>query len=139
MFNLTLRGRTVRVGVCVGVDEDALGRAAGAGSGRSLTTDSPDTEATVGPPGMENDSGICHGTAGNGYAFLKAFERTGDELRLDRARRFAVHALGQVERRGRGRYSLWTGDVGVALFAADCLEERTDYPVLDSLDWYSEA
>jgi Lanthionine synthetase C-like protein len=77
---------------------------------------------------------ICHGTAGNGYAFLKAFERTGDELWLDRARRFAVHALDQVERRGHGRYSLWTGDVGVALFAADCLEERTGYPVLDSLD-----
>jgi hypothetical protein len=88
----------------------------------------------TGPPGMEKGSGICHGTAGNGYAFLKVFERTGDELWLDRARRFAVHALGQVERRGHGRYSLWTGDVGVALFAADCLEERTGYPVLDSLD-----
>ena len=43
------------------------------------------------------------------YALLKAFERTGDELWLDRARRFAVHALGQVARarvaRGSGRYS----------------------------------
>ncbi|HYZ19230.1 MAG TPA: LanC-like protein [Gaiellaceae bacterium] len=89
----------------------------------------------TGPPGMEKGPGICHGTAGNGYAFLKAFERTGDELWLDRARRFAVHALGQVERRGHGRYSLWTGDVGVALFAADCLDARTAYPVMDSLDW----
>jgi hypothetical protein len=88
----------------------------------------------AGPHGMEKGSGICHGTAGNGYALLKAFERTGDELWLDRARRFAVHALGQVESRGRGRYSLWTGDVGVALFAADCLEARARYPVLDSLD-----
>ena len=76
----------------------------------------------AGPPGMEKGSGICHGTAGNGYAFLKVFERTGDEQWLDRARRFAVHALGQVGRRGHGRYSLWTGDVGVALYAADCLE-----------------
>jgi lanthionine synthetase-like protein len=89
----------------------------------------------AGPPGMEKGSGICHGTAGNGYALLKAFERTGDELWLDRARRFAVHALGQVERRGHGRYSLWTGDVGVALFAADCLDGRAGYPVIDSLDW----
>jgi hypothetical protein len=88
----------------------------------------------AGPPGMEKGSGICHGTAGNGYAFLKAFERTGDELWLERARRFAVHALGQVERRGHGRYSLWTGDVGVALYAAACLEGRTDYPVVDSWD-----
>jgi len=79
--------------------------------------------------------GICHGTAGNGYAFLKAFERTGDERWLDRARRFAVHALGQVKRlraeRGRGRYSLWTGDLGVAIYAADCLDGRSAYPLLD--------
>ena len=86
----------------------------------------------AGPPGMEKGSSICHGTAGNGYAFLKVFERTGDELWLGRARRFAVHALEQGKRRGQGRYSLWTGDVGVALYAADCLESRSAYPVLDS-------
>lgn len=89
----------------------------------------------TGPPGLEKGPSICHGTAGNGYAFLKAFERTGDERWLERARRFAVHALEQVarlrERRGRGRYSLWTGDVGVAVFAADCLEARAAYPILD--------
>jgi lantibiotic modifying enzyme len=84
----------------------------------------------AGPPRMEKGPGICHGTAGNGYAFLKVFERTGDERWLDRARRFAMHALGQVERRP-GRYSLWTGDAGVALFAADCLEGRSRYPILE--------
>jgi lanthionine synthetase-like protein len=87
----------------------------------------------AGPPGMEKGSGICHGTAGNGYAFLKVFERTGDEVWLERARRFAAHALEQIERRRHGRYSLWTGDVGVALYAADCLERRAAYPVVDSL------
>ena len=87
----------------------------------------------AGPHGMEKGPNICHGTAGNGYAFLKVFERTGDELWLDRARRFAMHALEQVERRGRGRYSLFTGDVGVALYAASCIEARADYPVLDTL------
>ena len=89
----------------------------------------------TGPPGLEKGPSICHGTAGNGYAFLKMFARTGDERWLDRARRFAAHALGQVERlrreRGRGRYSLWTGDLGVALFAADCLEARSAYPIFD--------
>ncbi len=54
---------------------------------------------TAGPPGVEKGSGICHGTAGNGYAFLKLFARSGDERWLERARRFAVHALEQVERR----------------------------------------
>jgi lantibiotic modifying enzyme len=87
----------------------------------------------AGPPGMKKGSGICHGTAGNGHAFLKVFERTGDELWLDRARRFAVHAIEQVERRGKGRYSLFTGDVGVALYVADCLDGRSAYPVIDSL------
>jgi hypothetical protein len=92
----------------------------------------------AGPPGMQKGPCICHGTAGNGYAFLKVFERTGDEVWLDRARRFAVHAVEQVRRgraeRGRGRYSLWTGDVGVALYAADCLEARSAYPVVDTWD-----
>jgi hypothetical protein len=85
----------------------------------------------AGPPGLHKGAGICHGTAGNGYALLKAFDRTGDELWLERARRFAVHSLEQVER-APGRYSLWTGGVGAALFAADCLEGRSTYPIMDS-------
>lgn len=89
----------------------------------------------AGPHGLEKGAGICHGTAGNGYALLAAFERTGDERWLERARRFAVHALGQVRRlraeRGRGRYALWTGDLGVAWYLADCLDARVAYPLLD--------
>ena len=89
----------------------------------------------AGPHGAEKGPSICHGTAGNGYALLAAFERTGDERWLDRARRFAMHAFEQARRereeRGRGRHSLWTGDLGVALFAADCLDARAAYPVLD--------
>jgi Lanthionine synthetase C-like protein len=69
---------------------------------------------------------VCHGTAGNGYAFLALHRRTGDELWLERARAFATHALAQVEQaradHGRGRFSLWTGDVGTALYLADCVD-----------------
>ena len=83
----------------------------------------------AGPPTLEKGAGICHGTAGNGYALLAAFGRTGDEEWLERARAFAAHALGQVER-AEGRYALWTGGVGAAVFAADCLEGKTRYPVL---------
>lgn len=90
----------------------------------------------AGPHGDERGPSICHGTAGNGYAFLKAFARTGDESWLERARRFAVHALAQMRRqrteRGRGRYSLFTGDPGVALYLADCLDARAAYPLLDA-------
>jgi Lanthionine synthetase C-like protein len=74
--------------------------------------------------------GLCHGTAGNGYALLATFGRTGDERWLDRARRFALHALAQVER-DRGRYSLMTGDLGVALFAAACVDADPRFPVLE--------
>jgi hypothetical protein len=89
------------------------------------------------PGSMTKGPGICHGTAGNGYALLRTFGRTRDEQWLDRARRFAVHALGQVERwreeRGRGRCSLWAGDLGAALFASDCLDARAEVPVVDYL------
>lgn len=76
---------------------------------------------------------LCHGTAGNGYAFLTLFERTGDERWLERARAFAMHSIDQVERaraeHGRGRHTLWTGDPGTALYLADCLEGSGGLPL----------
>ena len=87
----------------------------------------------AGPLGEEKGAGICHGTSGNGYALLKTFERTGDERWLERARAFATHALEQAERLAP-RYSLFTGSVGAALFAADCIDGHARYPVLDSLE-----
>jgi hypothetical protein len=80
-------------------------------------------------------AGLCHGTAGNGYAFLKLLERTGDERWLDRARRFAMHAIEQVERArkayGGGRHTLWTGDLGTALYLRSCLDADAAFPTLD--------
>ena len=75
---------------------------------------------------LRKGANLCHGTAGNGYAFLALLEQTGDERWLERARAFALHAVAQVEQArreyGRGRYSLWTGDVGTALYLADCID-----------------
>src|SRR5262245_13176554 len=91
----------------------------------------------AGAHGDEKGHGLCHGTSGNGFALLKAFARTGDERWVERARRFALHALAQAERlaavNGRRRYSLFTGDVGTALFAAACLDLDTRYPIIDVL------
>jgi lantibiotic modifying enzyme len=78
----------------------------------------------------EKGPGLCHGTAGNGFAFLKVFERTGDEQWLERGRRFAIHALAQAQA-SPDRYSLFTGDIGVALFAAACLDADPRFPILD--------
>src|SRR5256714_1300420 len=79
--------------------------------------------------------GLGHGSWGNGFALLKAFARTRDALGLDRARRFAVHALAQADRIatacGQRRYSLFTGDLGTALFAAACLDVDARFPVID--------
>jgi hypothetical protein len=78
---------------------------------------------------------LCHGTAGNGYAFLRTYRVTGDDVWLDRARRFAMHALEQVERAraeyGRGRFTLYTGDVGAALFARACIDGDDQFPTID--------
>jgi len=91
----------------------------------------------AGAHGDEKGHGLCHGTSGNGFGLLKAFARTGDERWVERARRFAVHALDQAERiaaaNGRRRYSLFTGDVGSALFAAACLDLDPRFPIVDVL------
>ena len=76
---------------------------------------------------------LCHGTAGNGYALLTTFARTGDERWLERARRFALHALAQADALPP-RYSLFTGTIGAALFAASCIEARAEMPAFPSFD-----
>jgi hypothetical protein len=83
---------------------------------------------------LAKSAGLCHGTAGNAYAFLVLHRRTGDDLWRDRARAFAMHAIDRVEREraaaGRGRYSLFTGDVGVALFLRHLLDGTDRFPTM---------
>ncbi len=80
--------------------------------------------------------GLCHGTAGNGYAFLKLHRRTGAALWLERARAFAMHAIAQHERDrdfyGQARYPLWTGDPGLAIYLANCIAGTDRFPTMDS-------
>ena len=88
---------------------------------------------TAGP--LVKGAGLCHGTAGNGYAFLKLFRRTGEERWLERARAFAMHAIAQSERHaatyGMRRYSLYTGDPGLAIYLAACIDGSDGWPSLD--------
>lgn len=85
---------------------------------------------------LTKGANLCHGTGGNGYAFLKLYRRTGNPKWLERARAFAMHAICQSqddERRfGRMRYSLWTGDPGLAVYLWDCIHERAEFPTLDT-------
>ena len=84
---------------------------------------------------LAKGSNLCHGTGGNGYAFLKLHRRTGKPMWLERARAFAMTAIDQCrdERRavGRGRYTLWTGDIGLAAFLWDCAAVQPRFPTVD--------
>jgi hypothetical protein len=92
-------------------------------------------EATWAAGPLRKGANLCHGTGGNGYAFLKLFARTGDERWLDRARAFAMHGISQVAAHaaayGQGRYSLWTGDPGFAVYLWDCVRGQGAFPTLD--------
>jgi lantibiotic modifying enzyme len=92
-------------------------------------------EATWAAGPLAKGSNLCHGTAGNAYAFLVLHTRTGDTRWRDRAREFAMHAIAQFEdetaRTGRLRHSLWTGDIGLAVFLWDCLRGKAAFPTLD--------
>ena len=84
---------------------------------------------------LAKGSNLCHGTGGNGYAFLKLYRRTRDSMWLERARSFAMHGIAQTRedasRYGQPRYSLWTGDIGFAVYLWDCLRAEPQFPTLD--------
>ena len=78
---------------------------------------------------LKKGAGLCHGTAGNGFAFLKLHRRTRDTKWLERARRFAMHAIAQRT----GTRGLYEGDLGVALYLRACIEVDDRWPLLDVL------
>jgi hypothetical protein len=84
---------------------------------------------------LTKGSNLCHGTGGNGYAFLKLYQRTRDSRWLERARSFAMHGIAQTQRDavryGQSRHSLWTGDLGFAIYLWDCLRAEAEFPTLD--------
>jgi Lanthionine synthetase C-like protein len=90
---------------------------------------------TAGP--VVKGSNLCHGTGGNGYAFLKLHKRTGNPIWLERAQSFAMAAIDQVRGAraafGRVRYSLWTGDVGLAVYLWQCTGGEPQFPIVDVL------
>ena len=87
---------------------------------------------------LKKGSNICHGTAGNGYAFLYLYKRWGDAMWLERARQFAMHAIQQCQRDRKqyqqGRYSLWTGDAGLAIYLHHCI--YPEHAVLPGLELF---
>ena len=84
---------------------------------------------------LAKGSNLCHGTAGNAYAFLKLHALLRESLWLERARIFAMISIEQYREAraqyGQGRYSLWTGDLGLAVYLYDCLRAVPAFPTTD--------
>jgi hypothetical protein len=84
---------------------------------------------------LTKGSSLCHGTGGNGYAFLKLHQRSRDPLWLERARAFAMAAIAQCRAarvaHGMGRYTLWTGDAGLAVYLWDCITGQPRFPTTE--------
>jgi hypothetical protein len=93
------------------------------------------SELTFAAGPLTKGSNLCHGTGGNGLLFLKLYRRTGDEKWLHRARAFAMHGIEQYQRfkaeHGQGWYSLWTGDLGFAVYLWQCISTETGFPTMD--------
>lgn len=62
---------------------------------------------------------LCCGSAGRAYALLRFFRHTGDRIWLNRARELAEHAAVAIRKQHLRRNSLYRGEVGVCLLAAD--------------------
>ena len=60
---------------------------------------------------------------------------TGDARWLARARAFAMHAIGQsaalAAEHGQRRFTLWTGDLGLAVYLWACIAADPALPTLD--------
>ncbi|NNM60340.1 MAG: lanthionine synthetase [Legionellales bacterium] len=84
---------------------------------------------------LEKPWGLCHGTAGNGYVFLKLYDLTKEEIWLTRARQFGMHAIKQyeqaAEKYGMIRTDAWCGDLGLALFLQSCIAQNSEFPMID--------
>ncbi len=84
---------------------------------------------------LRKPPGLFHGTDGNGYAFLELHALTGEDRWLIRARSFAMHAVEQSNAaralHGGLRHTLWTGDLGLALYLSSCIRADPAFPTLD--------
>jgi len=132
------RGRTqMLVQQCHGAPGFVIGLASLMGRGDSgfdqLLIEAGELVWEAGP--LRKYPGLCHGTAGNGYALLKLYRQSNDSKWLERARAFALGAIEQRRAIDRGndgvRYSLWDGDMGLAIYLADCVDAEGGFPTLD--------
>ena len=75
---------------------------------------------------------LCCGSAGRAYALLRYFRRDGSQIWLDRANQLADHAAQAIRQQHLRKYSLYRGEVGVCLLAADlCAPNEARMPLFE--------
>lgn len=75
---------------------------------------------------------LCCGSAGRAYALLRYFRRDGRQIWLDRANQLADHAARTIRQQHLRKYSLYRGEVGVCLLAADlCAPNEARMPLFE--------
>jgi eukaryotic-like serine/threonine-protein kinase len=79
---------------------------------------------------------VCCGYAGQAYALLNLFKHTGDMVWYERAKVLSERAAIAITSPGLRRNSLYKGDVGIALLAADVTNpEMSCMPLFESEGW----
>lgn len=77
---------------------------------------------------LNKGPGICHGTSGNALAVLKVYQLSNDEKYLNMAIELLNEAIDQFKNSNEKRFSLWTGDLGLA-WAIHCFAiKRVELP-----------
>lgn len=85
---------------------------------------------------LRKGPGICHGIAGNGYAFLLMYRLTGERKYLYRAAKFTEFLTSDTFLDGARTpdrpYSLYEGIAGTVCFLTDLLDPQSSYfPFMD--------
>jgi hypothetical protein len=83
---------------------------------------------------------LCCGLAGRGLGLLRLYRATGDQSWLDKARQLVETAGTRICTERQGRYSLFRGELGVALSALELERPSTSaMPLLEPEGWSSGA
>ncbi len=85
---------------------------------------------------LRKGNGLCHGIAGNAYAFLSLYRASSEKRQLDRALHFArftwTDRITREQRASDRPWSLYEGRMGTLCFYLDCLDPaRARFPAFE--------
>lgn len=88
----------------------------------------------------EMGSDLCCGLAGRAYSLLHLYNYTGEQSWLHRAEELSGRAIVNLERVGGAANSLYKGDLGVAVLAAELAHpEQARMPLFEAEGWPKQS